>query len=201
MNSLVKKIKTIEVEMMIVAIALVALGFSLVFFPEISQEIVCKAIGVALCVWGFLRLVTYFKLASREVLSSFGLVQGVSLITFGFYFVIKPGSIAGILIIALSAFIVIDGILKLQYAVDFYHLESKQWWYQLIAAAVSIIIGIIAFADPFTSHRWNLVYVGISLMVEGGWDIYSLFTIGRLVKKKGKIGSEADAKREDVFND
>ena len=59
------------------------------------------------------------------------------------FFVIKPGFIAVFLGTALAIIIIVDGILKLQYAVDFYHLESDKWWIELIGAVVMVVIGII----------------------------------------------------------
>ena len=77
MNSIYKKLKTIKFEIIIVSIALFVLGLLLVIFPTASQEIICKGIGVALCVWGVLRLINYFRIAGSEILGSYGLVQGV----------------------------------------------------------------------------------------------------------------------------
>ena len=91
MNSIYKKLKTIKFEIIIVSIALFVLGLLLVIFPTASQEIICKGIGVALCVWGVLRLINYFRIAGSEILGSYGLVQGVTLLAFGMFFVIKPG--------------------------------------------------------------------------------------------------------------
>ena len=143
MNSIYKKLKTIKFEIIIVSIALFVLGLLLVIFPTASQEIICKGIGVALCVWGVLRLINYFRIAGSEILGSYGLVQGVTLLAFGMFFVIKPGFIAVFLGTALAIIIIVDGILKLQYAVDFYHLESDKWWIELIGAVVMVVIGII----------------------------------------------------------
>ena len=53
MNSIYKKLKTIKFEIIIVSIALFVLGLLLVIFPTASQEIICKGIGVALCVWEY----------------------------------------------------------------------------------------------------------------------------------------------------
>ena len=84
-------------------------------------------------------------------LGSYGLVQGVTLLAFGMFFVIKPGFIAVFLGTALAIIIIVDGILKLQYAVDFYHLESDKWWIELIGAVVMVVIGIIALLNPFST--------------------------------------------------
>lgn len=91
---MVKKIKGIKIELIIISIVLFALGLFLVVFPEISQLIICKAVGIALCVWGVLRLITYFSMVRKEIFASFGLVQGISLLAFGLFFVMKPEVIA-----------------------------------------------------------------------------------------------------------
>jgi len=49
---MVKKIKGIKIELIIISIVLFALGLFLVIYPELSQLIICKAVGIALCVWG-----------------------------------------------------------------------------------------------------------------------------------------------------
>ena len=60
---MIKKIKGIKIELIIISIVLFALGLFLVIYPELSQLIICKAVGIALCVWGVLRLITYFSMA------------------------------------------------------------------------------------------------------------------------------------------
>lgn len=186
MNGIYKKLKTIKLEIIIVAVALFVLGLFLVIFPAASQEIICKAIGVALCVWGVLRLINYFRIAGNEVLGSYGLVQGVTLLAFGMFFVIKPQVIGVFLGTALAIIIIVDGILKLQYAVDFYHLQSDKWWIELIGAVVMVVIGVIALLNPFSTTTALTVFIGIALMVEGLWDFISLMRIVSVTKKAGK---------------
>ena len=172
MNSIYKKLKTIKFEIIIVSIALFVLGLLLVIFPTASQEIICKGIGVALCVWGVLRLINYFRIAGSEILGSYCLVQGVTLLAFGMLFL---GT-------ALAIIIIIDGILKLQYAVDFYHLGSDKWWIEFIGSVVMVIIGIIALLNPFSTSSALIVFIGIALMIEGLWDFISLMRIVSVIK-------------------
>ena len=53
---MIKKIKGIKIELIIISVVLFALGLFLVIFPEISQLVICRVVGIALCVWGVLRL-------------------------------------------------------------------------------------------------------------------------------------------------
>ncbi|MGN0319561.1 MAG: HdeD family acid-resistance protein [Lachnospira sp.] len=190
MGSIYKKLKTVKYEIMIVAAALFLLGLFLVLFPALSQEIICKGIGVALCVWGVLRLITYFRVAGNEILGSYGLVQGVTLLAFGFFFVVKPEIITVFLGTALAVIIIVDGILKLQYAVDFYHLQADKWWIELIGAVIMIIVGVVALFNPFSTTEALTIFIGIALMIEGIWDFISLMKIVSVAKKAGKVLSD-----------
>lgn len=187
MNSIYKKLKAIKMEIIIVSVALFVLGLLLVIFPTASQEIISKGIGVALCVWGVLRLINYFRIAGSEILGSYGLVQGVTLLAFGMFFVIKPEAIAVFLGTALAIIIIVDGILKLQYAVDFYHLESDKWWIELVGAVIMVVIGVVALFNPFSTSSALIVFIGIALMIEGIWDFVSLMRIVSITKKAGKV--------------
>lgn len=187
MNSIYKKLKAIKMEIIIVSVALFVLGLLLVIFPTASQEIISKGIGVALCVWGVLRLINYFRIAGSEILGSYGLVQGVTLLAFGMFFVIKPEAIAVFLGTALAIIIIVDGILKLQYAVDFYHLESDKWWIELVGAVIMVVIGVVALFNPFSTSSALIVFIGIALMIEGIWDFVSLMRIVSITKKAGRV--------------
>ena len=187
MNGIYKKLKTIKFEIIIVSVALFVLGLLLVLFPTASQEIICKGIGVALCVWGVLRLINYFRIAGNEILGSYGLVQGVTLLAFGIFFVIKPQVIGVFLGTALAIVVIIDGILKIQYAVDFYHLESDKWWIELVGAVIMVVVGIVALFNPFSTSSALIVFIGIAFMIEGLWDFISLMRIVSVTKKAGKV--------------
>lgn len=180
---MVKKIKGIKIELIIISIVLFALGFFLVIYPELSQLIICKAVGIALCVWGVLRLITYFSMAKEEIFGSFGLVQGISLLAFGLFFVMKPEVIAMFFGTILAIVIIIDGILKLQYGIEFCHMKADKWWIEAVVAAFMVVMGVIALFNPFDSSVALMIFIGIVLMVEGVSDLISIIRISAFVKK------------------
>ena len=171
---MIKKIRGIKIELIIISIALFVLGLFLTIFPEVSQIIICRAVGIALCVWGVLRLMTYFRMSREDVFVSFGLVQGISLLAFGIFFVMRPEAIA--------VLIIIDGILKLQYAIEFYHMEAQRWWIEAIVAALMVVMGVVALFNPFGSSTVLMMFVGIVLMVEGLSDLISIIRISSFIK-------------------
>ena len=178
---MIKKIKGIKIELIIISVVLFALGLFLVIFPEISQLVICRVVGIALCVWGVLRLITYFRMAKEEVFGSF--VQGISLLAFGIFFVMKPEVIAMFFGTVLAIVIIIDGILKLQYGIEFYRMEAKKWWIEAIAAALMVVMGIIALLNPFGSSVALMIFIGVVLMIEGASDLISIIRISGIIKR------------------
>ena len=103
---------------------------------------------------------------------------------------VKPEIIAVFLGTALAVIIIVDGILKLQYAVDFYHLQADKWWIELIGAVIMIIVGVVALFNPFSTTEALTIFIGIALMIEGIWDFISLMKIVSVAKKAGKVLSD-----------
>ena len=125
-----------------------------------------------------LRLITYFSMAKEEIFGSFGLVQGISLLAFGLFFVMKPEVIAMFFGTILAIVIIIDGILKLQYGIEFYHMKADKWWIEAV-----VVMGVIALFNPFDSSVALMIFIGIVLMVEGVSDLISIIRISAFVKK------------------
>ncbi|MDD3238803.1 MAG: DUF308 domain-containing protein [Lachnospira sp.] len=182
MDEIVKKIKGIKRELIIVSLALIALGILMVIFPEVSGVLLCKGIGIALCVWGVLRLISYYKIMKNEVLGSFGLVQGVCLAGFGVFFVMKPEVIAVFITTALAIIIIVDGVLKLQYAVDFHNMQVSTWWIELVAAVIMVILGVVALMNPFSTISTLMIFMGIVFVFEGIWDLVAIIRIASAAK-------------------
>lgn len=187
MGSLLKKIKGIKNEMMVMAVVLILAGLFMIIFPNTSGNLICRGVGAILCIWGALRLISYFR--NGEVLGSFGLVQGVALAGFGLYILIRPQVIEVFLITILALVIIVDGILKLQYALDFRRLNVKNWWIELVCAAVMLVLGLIVFFNPFAAVATVMMFIGVVLLFEGIWDLISILYISKIAKEvKDDIG-------------
>ena len=177
MEGLVKKIKGIRNEM-------IGLSIVLILFPNTSGNIICRGVGAVLCIWGVVRLVAYFR--NNEILGSFGLVQGVALAGFGLYILIRPGIIEVFLTTVFAIIIIVDGILKLQYALDFRKLDAGGWWIEAVCAAVMIILGIVVLFNPFATVAAVMLFIGVVFVFEGAWDLVSILYISKIAKEFNK---------------
>ena len=135
----------------------------MILFPNTSGNIICRGVGAVLCIWGVVRLVAYFR--NNEILGSFGLVQGVALAGFGLYILIRPGIIEVFLTTVFAIIIIVDGILKLQYALDFRKLDAGGWWIEAVCAAVMIILGIVVLFNPFVTVAAVMLFIGVVCII------------------------------------
>lgn len=198
MNNFIKKINGIRLELICIASAIILLGLILIFKPTESQIFIFRGIGVLLCLRGLIRIITYFRTLYEEVLGSFGLVQGVSYIAFGIFFIINPAMLVSIFGTLIAIVILIDGILKIQYALDFHRMDSKHWWIDVIGAILMMILGIIAFFNPFTSTDMLMMFAGGVLVFEGVWDLVSITRISILARKIRKTIINIEKNAEEI---
>ncbi|NLU25272.1 MAG: hypothetical protein GXW99_11320 [Clostridiales bacterium] len=186
-----KEAKNIKREILFMDIALMILGIMMMFFPEQSRDIICRVSGAILCLWGLLHVITYFARERTEVLGSFSLVQGAAMIGFGTYFLLRPEFLAAFLTVALAIILMIGGVMKLQYAIDFLRLKAYGWWVQLIGAAIMAVLGIVAFVDPFDAASGLMIFIGAALVVDGLWDMISVIYLDGVVKKVRQTRKDA----------
>lgn len=185
MEGLLKKIKGIRNEMIALAVILIVAGIFMVLFPNTSGKMICRGIGTVLCLWGAVRLIAYFK--NDEIMGSFGLVQGAALAGFGIYILIRPQIIEVFLTAVFAIIIIVDGLLKLQYALDFRKLNANRWWIEAVCAAVMIVLGVVVLFNPFATVAAVMAFIGAVFVFEGAWDLVSILYISKIAKEFKKL--------------
>lgn len=70
-------------------------------------------------------------------------------------------------------FMVIAGIHKIRNYLVLKDFGINRSWLVVLSAILSIILGIVVFLNPFTATEAAWVYVGVFLIVEGVFDLFS----------------------------
>jgi uncharacterized membrane protein HdeD (DUF308 family) len=82
----------------------------------------------------------------------------------------------------LGIVVIIDGILKMQYALDFRKLNQQYWWLEFICAVIMVVLGVVVIINPFTAVATVMRFVGIVFIIEGAMDLISIFCISKISK-------------------
>ena len=89
----------------------------------------------------------------------------------------------GFLPVVLGMLLLFGGAVKLQNAVDLARLRAPLWWVILVLAGLSAAAGVVVLLNPFATAELLLMFLGAALLIDGAFDIYTLITIHRRVKR------------------
>lgn len=199
MGNLSKNLKTVKKEIIIINGVMIVLGLLISIFPETSRSVIGYVVGAVLAVLGLIRMIMYFTESKFEIVGSFSLVQGTVLLIFGIYFLVKPEFLATIMTAIFAVILLVGGVMKIQYAVDLLRFKVGYWWIELIFAALMITLGIITFANPFEAEKALMIYIGISLAVNGILDIISILYLSRIAESVKKAVDEIREENETEY--
>ncbi len=191
-----KKVSEMKAELIVLNAAIVTLGLIMIIIPEQFNTFIGQILGCVLCVWGLLRCISFLRLKKEDMFGSFALVQGAALLGIGIYFLINSDSFLRLLNVILIIMILVTGVLKLQYAINYYRLRSDKWWVHLIGAAILITLGLIAIFKPGIETNKNgaaiilTILIGASFVFSGLWDIVSVMIMSKIVKNVAQEASK-----------
>jgi uncharacterized membrane protein HdeD (DUF308 family) len=151
-------------------IVLVILGLLAVLAPVIASVAATIFFGWLLLISGIVGLVTTFRARQApgfwwSLLSAIvGIVAGVLLLGWP---LLGTLSLTAVLI----AFLFVEGVISIMYALEHRNALSGRWGWMLASGIVDVILGVILFAGLPGTALWALgLLVGINLLF-GGWAL------------------------------
>lgn len=205
MEDIKRVIRGFRKDLIWIAFVLIAAGILFLVFPDSCSKIICYLIGGALLIGGIVSIVIYLKCGRDLPFSSFGLVRGTALVVIGVFVLINPEFLTGFLSSILGIVLIIDGTLKLQYAVDLLRLKISGWVTVLILALAAVVFGVLILFNPFATARTLMYFIGISLVIDGFSDLGTMLYISRCVKRLRKqikkAKTEAEAFDTEIFDE
>lgn len=157
----------------------IAIGIVLFTDPETFTRTVVTGAGILFCILGAIGLINYFRMAPEEAALSQDLTRGLLALLLGIFCIYKSEWIVRtflpiIIIYGVAALVV--GVMKLQWTVDMIRMGMRQWVPTAIAAALSIVLGLVIIFYPKDS-MWT--FMAVSLIVTGAADLVSVILGGR----------------------
>lgn len=162
------------------SILLIIFSLFLIFKPQASLNFMVIVIGVFLSLSGILHIVSYFT-SDKEFRSvSFELIEGTLYTIIGLFFIFKPSILNEFLGIIIGAWLIIQFIVKFQFAFNLKSLSSPTWSIMLISSIIHLILGIIMLVNPFGSIATITTIAGIILLATELGNIFeSIYLLSR----------------------
>ena len=157
-------------------------GALFIALPDISITMIGISMGIAMIVFGIVKLVGYFSRDLFRLAFQFDLELGILLLVLGLIVLIRPDDLMTFMCIALGISILTDGLFKVQIALDSKRFGIKSWWVILALAVVAGTIGVFLIFRSAKSTQFLTVLLGVSILAEGILNLYTVISTVLIIK-------------------
>ena len=153
------------------AVIMVLLGLVLVIWPHILGVLLCYLLGGALIVMGVFQLISFLRGERLGFYNKFVMMMGIVLVLLGIWICTQPHIVLSIIPVVVGIIVLIHGLMDIQYTLDIKKAGSTKWWIALIAAILTLVVGLLLVFNPFTAYEITMVLLGIAMLYDGESDL------------------------------
>lgn len=182
-----KKMKTIKQAKwcyIICSVLLIAAGVYIMVRPYASAIIFCRVIGAVSLFYGVSKILGYFSHDLYNLAFQFDLALGVFTLIFGLILLLRSARVVAFMPAILGVFVLVDGVFKLQTAVDAKRFGLSNWWLILLGSLICALFGLLLIIDPFSGNNVLMTFVGLSLAIDGLQNLFNAFYTVKILKNK-----------------
>ncbi len=187
MEKILKKLKT---NVVISSLLCVLLGLVLLFWPGLSIQIVCTAVGAVLIISGAIRMISYFTLKDGSMYSQINLIFGIIFAVVGVWIVMKPDKVLAIIPIIVGIVIALHGLHNLQQAIQLCKDQYDKWWVALLLGILTVGFGVLLICRPFAAIDTVVMLIGAFLIYDG---LSNIWIVSRIYKTAKALKQELEA--------
>ena len=141
-----KTIKQAKWCYIICSVLLIAAGVYIMIKPYASAIIFCRVIGAVSLFYGVSKILGYFSHDLYNLAFQFDLALGVFTLIFGLILLLRSARVVAFMPAILGVFVLVDGVFKLQTAVDAKRFGLSNWW---------LILFRLAYLRAFRAAAYN----------------------------------------------
>lgn len=135
--------------------------------PDLSASLIGRVLGVAMILFGAVKLVGYFSRDLYRLAFQYDLGFGLLLIALGVLVLVRPTQVLDLIFTALGVAVLTDGLYKVQIVVDAKRFGISTWWVTLALAITAGAVGLALVFRPWASARLLTILLGAALLAEG----------------------------------
>ena len=144
-----------------------AAGVFMILKPEISTEIICIAAGILLVIFGIIKIIGYFSKDLYRLAFQYDLAFGILRIILGIIFCTHTAGGVNLFFTAMGILVLVDGLFRIQLAVDAREFGISQWWLLLMIAVITGLFGVLLLLRSAEGMQTVMLLLGCSMFSEG----------------------------------
>ena len=168
----------------VMSVVFCVVGVLFIALPERSALAVGRALGVAMIVFGVIKLVGYFSRDLFRLAFQYDLEFGILLIALGLISLLRTSNLMDFICVAMGIAILADGLFKIQISVDARRFGIASWWLVLLLAVAAGAVGLVLIFRPWESAQLLTVLLGLALLAEGVLNLCVALSTVKIVKNQ-----------------
>lgn len=160
------------------SLAELIIGILLLVNPIGFTSGIIVTFGVVMMIWGICSVIKYFSTKPEEAVVDRSLEKGLAELLAGAFCALHSHWFIAtfpVLTLVYGVVILLAGLKKLQWMVDYLRLKRSRWFLVGISAVISITCGFVIISNPFSTTAVLWMFIGISLIVEAVFDMIGAF--------------------------
>lgn len=171
----------------------VVLGLILLIAPATSVKLIGYGIGGAVLVFGAVSIISGLR-------NGGGLFGGFLSCLVGIFIWTRFPALVSFLPFVVGIVVFVSGLSKLQGALEAKR-DGYRWVPGLIAAILSVGLGIMVICNPFSTLALTLRVIGLVLLLDGAENLIEAWVIRRRLKEQGYLAKEGEDGIIDIVTD
>lgn len=180
----VTPMKIAKIGSIVVSVLLCFFGILLMAKPDFSIDLLGNLAGAAMIVFGGIKIVGYLSRDLYRLAFQYDLAFGLLLIVVGILVVLDPGRAMDSICIAIGIAALMDGLLKIQIAIEAKRFGIRPWWLILSIAIFAVITGILLLFRTSESAKTLVVFLGISLLADGLLNLTTVLSAVKIIRNQ-----------------
>lgn len=179
-----KQLKAVKYAYSVFSCVLIIFGLTAMLGAPVPERRFMLIGGVLMILFGALRILGYCSKDALQLAFQFDLILGITSGVLGCYMIWKPSALGHIVMI-LGLFFLIEGLSKVQTAIDARRIGMERWWLILCVALVTAVIGVLAVLVEFREFETVSRLIGANLAIDGVLNLYvTQSTVNTFRRKK-----------------
>ena len=177
-------------------------GLALIVFPAPSAHTIAICLGIAMLIFGAVKLVGYFSRDLYRLAFQYDLAFGILFLALGAVGLARPEGTMSFFCVLLGIPVLADGLFKIQIAIDSRRFGIRSWLLILLTAVLTGAVGAVMIFLPDAGTRLLTALLGLSLFLDGALNLcVAICTVTIVPHQKPDTTEAIDAEYREIGKD
>lgn len=154
------------------AVCFLLLGLILLIWPGTSAAFACRAIGLALLLYGGAQCIQLLRISDRTSLGNASLVVNLVVAVIGLWVLLRPDTVLALIPIITGIILLFHGIQNLGQAMTLKAHLYSHWWAAALLGVGTVVLGVLLIVNPFSAIEITFRFIGLFLICDGLSDLW-----------------------------